>query len=1057
MHRKTLWFALCLSVFVHANASPSLAKLPLRFERARDPIEYGRGGHAEFVARGNGYTLYLAESGAILSTQSATLRMQIADGNPSPKIAAQGLLPGMTNYLVGNDPSRWRTGVAGFANVKYRGIYPGIDLMYYGNRQQLEYDFVVAPGADTRRIQIVFDGAKNLKIDRNGDLVMRASGQLLRFRKPLLYQDVHGEKRPVAGQYTLRGRQVGFAVSSYDASLPLVIDPVLVYSTLFGGEEDAIFGLATDQAGNVYLTGQTLGFIPILNAEQSKFGGSYTAGVPNAFITKINAAGTALIYSTYIGGSESNEHSGGDRAFGIAVDAAGNAYITGFTVSTDFPTVHAIQSTLPAPIAAFVTKLNAAGDALVYSTYLGGSGKSSGNCAPVSFNCVLTGDRGNAIAVDSAGNAYVAGSTTSSDFPVVTPFQAALPGPQASFVTKIDAAGSALVYSTYLGGSTAPSGGTAQDSATGIAVDSTGSAYVTGNACSSNFPTANPIQADNKSACSAFITKLAPSGSTLVYSTYLGGSGGALHCDAPSLFFDHGSNACGGNSSAGIAVDSAGSAYVVGTTRTTDFPMVNAFQPANGAASPPVNAFVAKLNASGSALTYSTYLGGIGGAGASAVAVDSAGNAYITGAAGAGFPLVQPLQTSFSAGNGGAAFVAELNAAGAALVYSTYFGNESGLVPAASAVTVDSVGNTHFSGGAGPNFPVANAIQTVPAGPHPEFGSAFLAKIGPADAAGLATMPAALDFSKAFFGTSQTVTLLAAGSQPLNIASITASGDFTETNNCGAVLAAGSTCTVNIVFAPTIEGSRDGTLTITSNAGSPLSVSLTGFGLRPSLTGAALNAASFSGANAAGSLASVFGTDLVSSVGATVTVTGSSGTYPAAVLYVSPTQINFQIPWEVAGSSQVTLKVDFVSIPMALSATAPAIFALNSQGTGPGAILISNMDLFAQPAGSVPGRSSQPVSRGQFISVYATGLGALTMTPPPDGSPPASQLTIAATATVSIGGVTVTPSFAGLAPGFVGLYQVDAQVPASVTPGSVVPVSITVGGVVSNTVTIAVL
>ena len=193
--------------------------------------------------------------------------------------------------------------------------------------------------------------------------------------------------------------------------MPLVIDPVLVYSTLFGAAADVIFSMATDAVGNFYLAGQTFGTIPILNAEQPKFGGSYTSDIPTAFITKINAAGTALVYSTYIGGS------GNDRAFGIAVDSAGNAYITGITASTDFPTVKAIQSTLRAPSNAFVTKLNAGGNALVYSTYLGGSGQSSGNCAPVSTNCVRTGDRANAIAVDSAGNAYVAGSTTSSDFP----------------------------------------------------------------------------------------------------------------------------------------------------------------------------------------------------------------------------------------------------------------------------------------------------------------------------------------------------------------------------------------------------------------------------------------------------------------------------------------------------------------------------------------------------------------------------------------------------------------------------------------------------------------
>jgi len=1068
MLRKTLWCVLCFSLSAHASAFPNLAKLPLRFEPARARGEHGGGRPAELVARGNGYTLYMAESGAILSTLSATIRMQMAGANPSPEITPQGLLPGATNYLVGNDPSSWRTNVAGFARVKYRDIYRGIDLMYYGNQQQLEYDFVVAPGADPRQIQIVFDGAGKLKVDRNGDLVMRAAGQWLRFRSPTLYQEIHGEKRPVKGQYALRGRRVGFTVSSYDTSLPLVIDPVLVYSTLFGGDNEAIFGLATDPAGNVYLTGQTFGLIPILNAEQSKFGGNYLAS-PNAFITKINAAGTALIYSTYIGGSKSYQPTGGDRAFGIAVDAVGNAYITGFTSSTDFPTFHAVQPILLAPVAAFVTKLNAAGNALVYSTYLGGSGKS--NCG----GCIATGDRGNAIAVDSAGNAYVAGSTTSSDFPLVAPFQTTTPNPQVAFVTKINAAGSTLVYSTYLGGGPTP-GFTPQAVATGIAVDSTGSAYVTGNACSISFPTLNPIQANLTSGCSAFVTKLAPSGSALVYSTYLGGGGVPLQCDVGSLFYDYGSDACGGNSSTGIAVDSAGSAYVTGVTRTIDFPVVNAFQPANGASSPPANAFVAKLSPSGSALTYSTYLGGVGGASASAIAVDSAGNAYIAGAAGLGFPIVKPLQAALTTGSGGGAFVAELDAAGLALVYSTYFGNASGSVPPASALALDSAGNTYFAGGAGPNFPLANAIQTTTRGSFPEFGTPFLAKIGPADAAGLAIAPPGLDFSQAFIGTPsmpETVTLLSAGSQPLSVASIIAGGDFTETNNCGTVLASGSTCTVSVVFNPSGKGSRDGTLTIASNAGTARSISLIGIGLAPSLNGGVQNAASFSGANVAGSLASVFGMELatdtvaagvnadsfplpISIVGATLTVTGSTGTYPVPLLYASPTQINFQIPWEVAGSSQVTLQVDSISIPLTLSPTAPAIFALNSQGTGPGAILISNTGVFAQPVGSVPSVESRPASAGESISIFATGLGALTSAPPPDGTPAGDHMTIAAAATVSIGGITVTPTFAGLAPGFAGLYQVDAAIPAGVTTGGAVTVSITVGGAASNTVTIAV-
>jgi hypothetical protein len=343
-------------LFSHATPVVALANLPLRFEPARDP-----GDHVKFVAHGQGYTLFLVDSGAILKSGSATLNMRMTGGSPSPGLAAGELLPGVTNYLIGNDPSRWRTGMAGFARIEYRAIYPGIDLVYYGDQGQLEYDFVVAPGADPRQIRIAFDGATSLRVDKDGDLLLRASGESWRFRKPVLYQRVRGEKQPIAGHYTLHGRQVRFTVSSYDVSLPLVIDPVLVYSTLFGGSKDAILGIATDAAGNAYLAGQTVGFIPLMNPEQPQFNGSFLSGIPNAFITKINAAGTALIYSTFIGGS------GGDRADSIAVDPAGNAYITGYTSSADFPTVNPIQPKAKATNA-FVTKLNAAGNALVYST-----------------------------------------------------------------------------------------------------------------------------------------------------------------------------------------------------------------------------------------------------------------------------------------------------------------------------------------------------------------------------------------------------------------------------------------------------------------------------------------------------------------------------------------------------------------------------------------------------------------------------------------------------------------------------------------------------------------
>jgi uncharacterized protein (TIGR03437 family) len=788
----------------------------------------------------------------------------------------------------------------------------------------------------------------------------------------------------------------------------LVIDPVLVYSTFLG---NAIYAITTDAAGNVYAA---------------------TYGPPECpAMIKMNAAGTAMLYSTFFGGSVSCAVPNA-----IAVDSLGNVYATGFTESPDFPTVNPIQAKAHGPANAFVFKLSPDGSTFLYSTYLGGTDTGSAIGGQ-------DGDCGTAIAVDSAGNAYVAGRTNSVDFPTVAPFQATRPGVEAAFVAKINPAGSALVYSTYLGGTVENSGRPGFNLATGIAVDSTGSTYVTGDACTADFPTVNPIQATNKSICSVFVSKFNPAGSALVYSTYLGGS----------------TDCCGGFQSAGIAIDSAGNAYVAGTTGSADFPIVNAFQPQFEGIG--TNAFISKLNSSGSALIYSTFLGTGGAkinAGASAIALDSSGNVYITGSTGGPLPIVQPLQAT-SGFSGGGGIVAELNAAGTALVYSTYFcglGTSCNLY-SISKIAVDSAGNTYFSGG---GFPLSNAIQASGTG-----NQGNLAKISPANAAGLGYTPAYLNLDQVFVGTSatQTVTVLAAGTQPLNIASIAANGGFTQSNNCVAVLAAATTCTVNVTFAPTASGSYTGALTITSNAGNPQSVALTGIGLMPAVNSAAQNAANFSYANVAGSLATIFGRDLSTStlVGDTVTVTGSSGTYPAPIFYADPGQLNFQIPWEVAGNSQVTLQVDSISVPLPLSAVAPGIFSLNSQGTGPGAIQIANVEafgqaVFAQPANSISGATSQPVNPGQYITIFATGLGAVTTAPPADGHGPTGLVYIAATATVSIGGVTVTPSFAGLAPNFAGLYQVNALVPANATVGSNVPVFITVGGVVSNTVTIAI-
>src|SRR5208337_325915 len=466
----------------------------------------------------------------------------------------------------------------------------------------------------------------------------------------------------------------------------------------------------------------------------------------------------------YLGGSHD------DFGFGIAVDAAGNAYVTGFTQSTDFPTVNPLQATNKAAAStgndtAFVAKLNPAGSALVYSTYLGGSGY----------------DRGYGIAADSAGNAYVTGETLSTDFPTVNPLQASLNGGENAFVSKLNAVGSALVYSTYLGGG--------DDQANGIAVDSSGNAYVTGATGSTDFPTVNPLQATNKAAggTTVFVAKLNPTGSAPVYPTYLGGSR-----------LDYGS---------GIAADSAGNAYVTGFTQSTDFPTVDPFQSSYGGAE---DAFVAKLNPAGSALVYSTYLGGSNEDNGFGIAVDAAGNAYVTGRTySTDFPTVNPLQATNNAVEG-TAFVTKLNPAGSALAYSTYLGGSN--TDFGYAIAVDAAGSAYVTGGG---------------------GDAFVAKLSLAPAA------AGLSTSSLSFGG-----VLVSTASPEQSVTLTDSGDFalvTTASSCpygGGTVAPGANCAIDVTLTPTATGSRTGTVTITDNAaGSPDATGLTGAGIVCAPTG----------------------------------------------------------------------------------------------------------------------------------------------------------------------------------------------------------------------------
>ena len=662
-----------------ARVAEAYGKLPLSFEANEGQVDKT----VKFLSRGQGYTLFLTPAEAVLSLrgpqhETALVHMKMAGGQRAPRVV--GLDPQATksNYFLGNDSRRWHTGVSHYARVRYEDVYPGIDLVYRGNQRQLEYDFVVAAGADPGRIRLAFQGVDALKIGAQGELVVHtAQGDLVQ-HPPVLYQEAGEKRQPVEGHYVLRtGHQVGFAVGRYDRGRPLIIDPVLTYSTFLGGSgEDQIRALAVDAAGNVYVTGLTTSTtFPGVN------GGSiqpaHSGGVNDAFVTKINPTGTAIVYSTFLGGS------GIEWGFAIAVDSAGNAYVTGYTSSTTFPGVNggSIQPANGGGDDAFVTKINPTGTAIVYSTFLGGSG----------------GDYGRAIAVDGAGNAYVTGFTDSATFPGVggSSIQSANGGgasPADVFVTKINPTGTAIVYSTFLGGSGSEQG-------LGIAVDGAGNAYVTGNTSSSTFPGVNGSSIQPAIGGSdAFVTKINPAGTAIVYSTFLGGS------------FD--------DSGRGIAVDSAGSAYVTGTTTSTTFPGVNgsSLQPANGGGSFPGDAFVTKINPTGTAIVYSTFLGGSGSDGGFGIAVDSAGNAYLIGeTASTTFPGVNATSIQpASAGGAADAFVTKINPTGTAIVYSTFLGG--GGYDGGLGIAADGSGNTYVAGNTdSTTFPGVDGSSLQPA------------------------------------------------------------------------------------------------------------------------------------------------------------------------------------------------------------------------------------------------------------------------------------------------------------------------------------------------------
>ena len=695
-----------------ARVNETYRKLPLAFEANEGQTD----SQVKFLSRGRGYTLFLTSTEAVLvlrgktneppavTQQSVTtaervtkphslaLKMQVVGCNPNSRITGLDKLPGKSNYFIGKDPKKWTGKISHFAKVRYEEVWPGVDLVYYGNQKQLEYDFIVAPGANPESITLAFEGADKIEIDGQGNVVLFTEFGKVVKHIPLVYQEIDGLRQIISGRYVLKGRNlIGFQLDAYDPGRKVVIDPVLSYSTYLGGTGNDYGGkgIALDSFGNVYITGYTSStdFPTTAGTYQESSGG----GDLDAYVTKINRTGSALLYSTYLGGGDR------DYSYGIALDANGNVFLTGLTMSADFPTVNAYQTSYAGSGDifgdVFVLKVNSEGTALLYSTYLGGQNS----------------DAGVGIAVDPSGNVYVTGHTTSGDFP--TTAGVLIPNSNAgaqveAFVTKINPAKSgqeSLVYSTYL---TNPSFGLIGYSVygRGIATDGSGNAYVTGSTDSWYFPTspdAFQTKIGSASTYDAFVTKMCSDGTFFWYSTYLGGNGN--------------------DSGEGIVVDSAGNAYLVGSTWSTNFPLQNAYQDINRGAA---DAFITKLNQDGSSLIFSTYLGGENFDQSLSVAFDSAGSVYLTGeTSSSDFPTVDPFQEAFGGGLADA-FVSIVSPNGSTLLYSTFLGGsdrDNGI-----DIAVSPNGNAYVTGEtASSDFPIVNAFQEVFGG----INDAFVAKI----------------------------------------------------------------------------------------------------------------------------------------------------------------------------------------------------------------------------------------------------------------------------------------------------------------------------------------
>ncbi len=849
---------------IQAAIVENYGKLPLSFEVNNGQVNKT----VKFLSRGNGYTLFLTSNEVVLSLRRTSvskdaqqalrkssptdesksaaidvIRLKSIGANPNPKITGLEELPGKSHYFIGNDPAKWCTNISGYEKIKLENVYPGIDLVYYGNQGKIEFDFVVSTDAEPGDIELAIEGAEKINIDAQGDLVVATNGGEVRFQKPVVYQEKIsvvndqssvqadkelrtrddrqssiGNRQFLNGRYILKGhRSIAFEVASYDPSKPLVIDPVLSYSTYLGGAGfDVGRGIVVDNDGNAYVTGETSSteFPTTPRAYDATCGTSAdcnwdgVTAYSDTFVTKLSADGSSVVYSTFLGGSDQ------DIGMGIALDTSGNAYVYGKTSSDDFPvTPGAYQlargggvcgvspDIFPCPDA-FVAKLNGTGSSLDYSTYLGGSSEED--------------IRGASIAVDTSGNAYVAGRTNSSDFPTENAIQSLYAGGTCGtepdiyacsdgFVAKIDPFESgalSLVYSTYLGGDR-------DDGANAIAVDFDGNAYVTGIARSADFPTTDgAYQIGLSGWADSFVMKIDAAGSAFAYSTLLGGTEG--------------------EAGTAIAVDASGNAYLTGWTMSTDFPAtpgtLDTGCGTDGLCNGDVDGFVTKLNAAGSQLDYSTYLGGSRLDIPLGIAVDSLGIAYVAGYADSpDFPLEEAIR-DYGGGICGwepntypcpDPFMAKLSPNAVGLIFATYLGSGGGQ---ALGLALDSSRDVYMTGLTwDSDFPTTPGAYDTSCGVDGVcdgwIADAFIVKLSRLVRAAIFGSAESIDFGEQSVGSTsepRTVTYTNIGDASQQIPLIEITGDFNYAHNCGTSIPPGTSCTVDFTFTPREVGSRTG-------------------------------------------------------------------------------------------------------------------------------------------------------------------------------------------------------------------------------------------------------